>query len=209
MARRLTAALSLTAAIAAAGCGKQQPAADVPPPALPLPTAGIAGQPVAVYPLTLIASDEALGWQDDFRPRREALTRADSIIASGLTERSPEVTWVLPDVLRRGANQAPGLLANPDQLGTAMLRARNLAKLPDPLWSQMRGLTAFAGARWALVPASLIYSVEAADGQAELVLVLVDVRSGAVGWRSHVRGTGDGPWVALRAAVNELVPGLP
>ena len=92
---------------------RTQPAADVPPPALPLPTAGIAGQPVAVYPLTLIASDKALGWQDDFRPRREALTRADSIIASGLTERSPEVTWVLPDVLRRGANQAPGLLAKP------------------------------------------------------------------------------------------------
>ena len=43
-------------AVLAIGCGgkKAAPAAAVPPKTAPLPTAGLAGQPVAVYPLTMI-----------------------------------------------------------------------------------------------------------------------------------------------------------
>ena len=46
-------------------------------------------------------------------------------------------------------------------------------------------------------------------GTAELAIVLVDVRTGQVGWRTVARGEGDDPWTALARAVKSLTPGLP
>jgi hypothetical protein len=44
---------------------------------------------------------------------------------------------------------------------------------------------------------------------AELSVVLVDVRTGQVGFRTVARGEGDDPWTALERAVKSLTPGLP
>lgn len=200
----------LGAALAGA-CAKSQPAATVPVPASPLPTAGLAGQRVAVYPLTLIAADEATRWGDSLTPRRTALDRADSVIGEALTQRSPEVTWVLPAEVRRTARRGTGMLSDPDQMGTALLRAPGLRTIPDPLRSQMRSLTAAAADRYALVPASLVYtpSDDGAGGRAELTLVLADVRTGAIGWRTVAWASGSGPWDALWRALKTLTPSLP
>jgi hypothetical protein len=205
--------LLLAAAAGLGACGGSPGAADqepVPEPTLPLPTAGIAGQPVAVYPLTLVTAEERLDWQGHLADRRAALDRADSIIAALLTERSPEVKWILPADLRRAAGRAPGMLTNPDQMGTALLRSPQVSKIPDPLRSQMRALSGVAGDRFALVPAALIF-LAAGDslGTAELSLVMVDVRTGLVGWRTVARGDGADPWEALRVAFKTLTPGLP
>lgn len=195
----------------AAGCAKSQPDTVAPAAASPLPTAGLAGQRVAVYPLTLIAADEATGWADSLTPRRAALDRADSVIGEALTQRSPEATWVLPPEMRRTARRGIGMLADPDQMGTALLRAPGLRTIPDPLRSQMRSLTAAAADRYALVPASLVYtpSDDSVGGRAELTLVLADVRTGLIGWRTVAWATGSGPWDALWRALKTLTPGLP
>jgi hypothetical protein len=195
------------AACSRGGGGDQEP---VPKPTLPLPTAGIAGQPVAVYPLTLITAEERLGWQGQLADRHATLARADSIIGALLVERSPEVRWVLPAELRRAAARAPGMLTNPDQMGTALLRGPEVERIPDPLRSQMRSLNGVAADRFALVPAALIFR-QAPDGRgsAELVLVMADIRTGLIGWRTTARGEGDDPWEALRVAFRTLTPGLP
>lgn len=207
----LAAAVGLGACGGGPSAGEQEP---VPVPALPLPTAGIAGQPVAVYPLTLVTAEEQLGWQDFLADRRAALDRADSIIAALLTERSPEAQWILPAALRRAAARSPGVLTNPDQMGTALLRGSDVEKIPDPLRSQMRALNGVAADRYALVPSALVFrtaSDTASDGRgkAELMLVLVDVRTGFVGWRTVAWGEGADPWEALRVAFKTLTPGLP
>ena len=44
---------------------------------------------------------------------------------------------------------------------------------------------------------------------AELTIVMVDVRTGRVGFRTVARGEGDDPWTALTRAVKSLTPGLP
>ena len=80
-------------------CRAKSPHA-APEPTAPLPTAGLAGQKVVVFPLTLIAADEQLGWREPLTPRRAALDRADSVIGDILTSRSPEGTWVPPPGLR-------------------------------------------------------------------------------------------------------------
>lgn len=209
---------------AACGGKKSEP---VPEPTAPLPTAGIAAQAVCVLPLTLVAADEELHWQAPLAERRVALTRADSIIGALLTARAPEVIWVLPDELRRAARRAPGFAPDPDRMGTAILfRAGNLRIVPDPLRNELRTLTALAGSgggRYALVPAGLIFTrphspasgVAPAGGgpqprgRAELTVLLVDVRTGQIGFRTVARGEGDDPWTALVRAVKSLTPGLP
>jgi hypothetical protein len=203
--------VALCVGLLTAGCGsKHEPENPAPLPAQPLPTAGIAGQDVAVYPLTLLSADVALGWEAKLTPHRDALGRADSIIAALLTERSPEVSWVLPPALRHAAAQAPGMLADPDRIGTALLRSPGLKMIPDPLRSQMRQLNAVAGGRYAFVPAALVY-VRTPEGRAraELTVVLADVRSGQIGWWTMANAEGDDPWQALIAAFKTLTPGLP
>lgn len=198
----------LAALCLAAGCATSQPAA-VASAGSPLPTGGIVGRTVTVYPLTLLAAEEALGWGGALSPLGDALARADSLIAAALAERVPEVDWVTPAALRRAARQAPGMLPDPDRMGTAVLRAPDVSVVPDPLRSQMRQLTGVAGDRYALVPAALVFRrADGGQGQAELVVVMTDVRLGRVGFRTVVTGTGSDAWSALDAALHVLAPGL-
>jgi len=211
-----------------------------PEPTAPLPTAGIAAQPVAVLPLTLIAAEDSLHWEAVLGERRAALAKSDSIIGTLLKARAPEVTWMLPDELRRAARRAPGIAPAPDQMGSAILfhaTKQQPEMVPDPLRGELRTLAALVGGgRYALVPAGLAFRRTGGpadpkglpDGRgrsvsqrptarppdrlvatAELTMVLVDVRTGRVGFRTVARGEGDDPWTALTRAVKTLTPGLP
>ena len=200
----------------AAACGHKggsspSPSA-APQPTVPLPTSGLSGQQVIVLPLTLVAAEDSLRWETALSDRRATLTRADSIVGTLLKARAPEVTWVLPDELRRAQRRAPGIATDPDQMGTAVLRVERLPLVPDPLRSQLRMLAALAGGgggRYALVPAALIYRRAGSHAAAELVVVLVDVRTGRIGFRTVARGEGDDPWTTVTRAVKNLTPGLP
>ena len=217
-----------------AGCGGKQHVEE-PTPTAPLPTAGIAAQQVGITPLTLIVAEDSLHWQALLGERRAALAKSDSVIGTLLTTRAPEVTWLLPDELRRAARRAPGIAPDPDQMGTAiLLRGGGREEIvPDPLRHELRTLAALVGAgggRFVLVPAGLVFrrSGGPADGRtggaaarptarppdrpsatAELTVVMVDVRTGRVGFRTVARGEGDDPWTALTGAVKSLTPGLP
>jgi hypothetical protein len=186
----------------------------VPAPTVPLPTAGLASTKVPLLPLTLIAADEALGWTA-LANQHAALAAADSVIGTLITARAPEVTWVLPEELRRQARRSPTFATNPDQMGTAILRSDKMAVVLDPLRSELRALVAIADARYALVPAQLVFKhpiapgAPAGVGTAELTIVIVDARLGRVGWRTVARGDGPDPWTALTHAVKALTPGLP
>ena len=199
------------AGAALVACG-HKPAAQTVEPTAPLPTAGLSGQQVIVPPLTLVAAEDSLHWEAALGDRHASLARADSTIGALLQTRAPEVTWVLPPELRRVSRRAPGIATDPDQMGTAVLRARGLTIIPDPLRSQLRTLAALAGGGGlALVPAALIYRRTAGHpgGTAELTLVLADVRTGQVGWHTTATGDGNDPWTALTHAVKGLTPGLP
>ena len=193
--------------------GKKTDHPPAPVPTAPLPTAGIAGQQVPLWPLTLVASEDTLHWDALIGDRRATLDKCDSIIGTLLIARAPEVTWVGPAELRRAAHRAVGVAADPDQMGTAFLRAEALIDVPDPLRYQLRTLVGIAGGRFALVPAGLVYRrvPGSAPGiaTAELSIVLIDTRVGKVGWRTTARGEGPDPWTALTRAVKSLTPGLP
>lgn len=207
----------VAACLIACGGKREEGQEPVPQPTAPLPTAGIAGQRVALFPLTLVAAEDSLQWGPLLADRSATLARADSVIVSLITARAPEVTWVSPDELRRAARRSGGVAADPGQLGTAILRAERLTDVPDPLRSQLRTLVGLAGGRYAMIPAALVYRRRSAGGvgaqhataTAELAVVLVDARLGKVGWRTIARGDGADPWGALTLAVKALTPGLP
>lgn len=175
-----------------------------------LATGPLAGQTIAVLPLTLLVADPALESDSSYalyRDRRSALLRADSLVGEAIQARGPEVSWVLPPQLRKVARRAAGFVDDPDQMGQAILRSPKVTKVPDPLRSSLRGLVALIGGRFALVPASLGFGPEA-NGQirADLTLVLADSRSGKVLWRTLAYGRGVSPDQALNAAVAAVLP---
>ena len=201
-------AIAIVALVAA--CGKKPSGPPTPLPTAPFPAAGLAGQRVSLVPIPLVAADEALGWDSVLADRRATLLRADSLIAALLPTRTPEVNWVLPDELRREARRAPGIATDPDQLGTAVLRAENMTEVLDPLREQLRTLGALSGARYVVAPAAVVFRPAGPGlGTAELAVVLVDVRLGKIDWRTVARGEGRDPWTALAHAVKALTPGLP
>lgn len=218
-----SARLAALAALAACAHHAAQPPA--PQPTAPLPVDGMAGRDVGLFPLTLVAAQDGFAWDSLLGERRAALDRADSIITTLLAARAPEVIWVGPAALRRAARRSPGVVTDPDQMATAMLRDPNMTDLVDPLWAQLRTLEAIAGGRYALIPAALLFVPASAvpgaaaappaappragaapAGVAELSIALVDVRLGKVLWRTVARGEGGDPWTALERAVKALTP---
>lgn len=206
----MTRVVAAVLAAAVLACGGSQPDEPVEPVSLPLPTAVVAGRKIALYPVTLIATEQALGWNELLGSREESRARADSVLEEYLLERVPEAEWVLPDQLRAAAARAPGMLSDPDKMGTALLRTEGIEQIPDPLRSQLRNLTGIVADRYALIPAALTFTpAPGGGGEARLTLVLIDVRFGILAWRSVAVGRADGPWDALWDALTTLVPDLP
>ena len=185
MARRLTSLFLLAVGASAAGCAGKSSEENARPVTLPLPTPAIAGREVARQ-------------------------RADSVLAEFLLERAPEIDWVLPAALRNAAARAPGVLTDPDRMGTALLRAPGIEQIPDPLRSQMRNLIGVAADRYALVPAAVSFvPTPEGRGSAEITFSLADARFGIITWYTVAIGEGDTPWVAMWNALRPLVPDLP
>jgi hypothetical protein len=207
--------LALLVVLAVPSCsgGQREPAAAATvahDPGPVLNTARLSGQTVAILPITLVVADPALQSNPvyaGYRNRRAALAQSDSLISEGIQSRAAEVNWVPPRELRKMARRSAGYLTDPDQMGQAVLRGPKITMVPDPLRSSLRSLTAVAGGRLALVPASLGFGPEA-DGQirADLSLVLADSRSGKVIWRSLALGRGTTPDEALNAAIASVLP---
>jgi hypothetical protein len=202
----------LALALALAGAPAVPVAAQAPPtrPPVPLATPALAGQAVALLPLTVAVADPALAGDSslaELRGRERSLRWADSLIGDAFQARAPEVNWVLPERLRYLARRNPGMVPEPDRMGQAALRSPKMKRLPEPLWSSLRSLTAITGGRFALVPAALGLARDPDGGiRADLALALADARSGTVVWRTLSWGVGPSPGDALTTALAKVLP---
>jgi hypothetical protein len=205
-ARRSGLAFAFTAGVAGIVTGAAPAAAQR---AEGFASASLAGESIALLPLTLTAADPSLASDSALAPvrGRRGLAWADSTIADAFQSRAPEVTWVTPAQLRRVAHRNPGMVPEPDQMGQAVLRAPKLKRIPDPLRSSLRNLCALTGGRFAMVPASLVWTRDTTGAfRAALALALADTRSGFVAWRTETAGTGHTPAEALAAALALVLP---
>jgi hypothetical protein len=81
--------------------------------------------------------------------------------------------------------------------------------MADPLWSDVRTLMAFMGARTAVAPAGVKLEVRGGSFTASYVLVMVDARTGKVLWRGRADGAAAAtPGAALLNAASAAVPPL-
>lgn len=206
---RLAAALALLLATGLAAPAAALAQAGSKPPR-GLATEALSGQSVALLPLTLVVTDPALRGDSAVTAlgdRRHLLLWADSVVGDAFQGRAPEVNWVLPARLRQMARRNPGMIPDPDEMGQAILRAPRLTRIPDPLRSSLRSLTAISGGRFAMAPAALGFTRDSAGGiRADLALALADTRRGVVVWRSDTFGSGSAPGDALAAAVAAVLP---
>ncbi len=206
---RLIRTLILPGLLAASVAAAQQPKSVKPQtPAIALATAGLAGQSVAVLPLTMTLSDPKIPGGTGPKSRAAIRLWADSLLGDALLERATEVKWVLPPELRRVASRASGLMPSPDQMGQAIMRSPGLKEMPDPLRSYVRQLVALAGgARYAFIPAALYLSSAPGDSlTVQLSAVLADGRMGRVLWRTLAVGRGETAAEAFRAALETILP---
>lgn len=173
-----------------------------------LATVGIAGQGVAIVPVNLLVIESSVepGLFSGDRPA--TLRWFDSVFADDAAARAPDVNWISADELRRIARRAGGMMGNPDKMGQSVMRAWSMATVPDPLRSNLRKLLAAAGGwRYALIPASITFQSDSAGAlEARMAVVLADVRTGRVVWRSLARGSGNTPDEALKSAVATVFP---
>lgn len=176
-------------------------------PIKPLITSSLAGQQIAVVPITLVIATDTLARIAPLTDRVRALAWADSLIGEGFLARGPEVKWVLPPDLRKVARRAPTVAPDPDRMGQSLLRSPELKDIPDPLRSQLRSLMALVGGRFVMVPAALSFVPDTSGAiRAELSLVLADTRTGKVLWRTVAWGLGATPADALSAAMATVLP---
>ncbi len=173
-----------------------------------LVTTSIAGQPVAVLPLTMVLADRRVPGTGSSAARATLARWADSLLADALTERAAEVTWIFPPALRTAARRSAGMIPGPDQMGQSVMRSPALKDVPDPLRSYLRQLLGMAGgARYAFIPAALSLAPAGVNGDSLSVsfsAVLTDGRLGKVVWRTLAVGTGEDADNAFRAALSTL-----
>jgi hypothetical protein len=203
--------LLLAAGLACGGRNETEeatPKEKNPVPISALATAPLAGQTVAVIPLTILVGDDELMSQPPFNDHLRALDWADSIITQQLLARAPEPKWVFPPELRRIAHRAVGVAPDPDHMGQGIMRAPDLHDVPDPLRSSLRSLLAVAGGggRYAFIPAAISFTPDSVGHRVDASLVLADVRLGSVLWRTVTYASGATPAQALVNAMEAAFP---
>ena len=199
--------LVLLTLAATPACAQQRKPSKTPEPIVALATDGLAGQLVAVLPLTMVVSDPRIPGATGLEARTRTMRWADSLLGDVLLERAPEVQWILPPALRHTAERAVGVMPSPDKMGQSVMRSPGLKSVPDPLRAYLRQLVALSGgARFALIPAVLYLTPGPSDSiTVQLSAVLADGRLGRVVWRTMAKGTGETAEQALRVALSTIL----
>ncbi len=202
--RNVFALVTVVASLAAA----QSVLAQKRPVTQPLVVNAVAGQGVAIVPVNMFLIEPEVP-PGTFALARPALLRwVDSVLFEGASSRAPEVKWIPPQELRRISRRAGGLMPDPDQMGQSIMRSWGMSSVPDPLRSNLRRLLAVAGgSRYAMIPASVVFKSDSTGALAvDMAVLLADVRTGRVVWRSMAKGSGGTPDQVLGKAVKTIFP---
>lgn len=171
----------------------------------------LAGQIVAIVPITFIGADSSLKGDSAlalYRNRIAGLRHFDSLFGDYLTSVLLETKWVLPPELRMISVRSSGYFPDPDLMGQSVMRNPGIKKkVPEPLQSKLRSISGVTNARVIIIPAGVVF-VRDSTGMlaARVSVVLVDPRLGDIKYRTITTGKGVTPDAALRAAFAIMVP---
>ena len=190
----------LAALVLLCACNTKAELRAPPAPINPFPGDILTGS-IPVFPLNNLRLDSATDGWAELADKRAFTGSVDSVLVAILTRRYSAVRWVPARELQVAAAKAPGMLADPYQMTTIQLQTHALTTVPNPLLTQLRGVTAIAsGGRYVVVPANLWFTTAGPAARAHLVVALADVRIGAVSWSGTLSGVGATPLEAVREA---------
>jgi hypothetical protein len=140
----------------------------------------------------------------------------DAELGFWLTDGAPRVQWVLPPELARALARSPGLGIELGSLAVGSFRRAEVRRIGDPLFGDLRRLSALVDARHALVPVAAAFvevaGGEGAQGRVEVAAALIDTFTGRVLWFGVVGGEpgrlADGAVIATaaRALARAIAP---
>jgi hypothetical protein len=171
----------------------------------------LAGQIVAVTPITFIGADSSLKGDSAlvlYWNRAAGLRHFDSLFGDYLTSVLLETKWVLPDELRKISVRSSGYFPDPDLMGQGAMRNPGIKKkVPEPLQSKLRAISGVTNARAVIIPAGVVFDRDSTGMlRANVSVVLVDPRLGDIKYRTISVGKGVTPDACLRAAFAIMVP---
>lgn len=155
---------------------------------------GLVTEKVAVAPTYTLRVAPGLAWAGSIGPHRDVQRQLDDGIAAVLADRGATKSWVFPPELVRSWERNSTYATDPYALGEEPLRSPALtagARIPDPLASQLRTISALHDGRYVLLPVELRFEPDSTAGaravRATLHLVLVDARLSEVRWTGVAR----------------------
>ena len=171
----------------------------------------LAGQIVAVVPITFIGADSSLKGDSAlslYWNRTAGLRHFDSLFGGYLSGVLLETKWVLPPELRMISVRSSGYFPDPDLMGQGALRNPAIKKkVPEPLESKLRAISGVTNARVVIIPAGVVFERDTTGMlMAKVSVVLVDPRLGDIKYRTITTGKGVSADAALRAAFAIMVP---
>jgi hypothetical protein len=163
-----------------------------------LPVGSLSGTNVLILVAGGVVLGDSTGTLPQLETERNAiLDIANHALDTALRRDARDVNWMGLEEQRRAARRNPTLGLNPERLPTAYTAPASVERIPDPLWAQVRTLSAVTGARYAVIPAAVRVTGRDSAYVGEYVLVGADTRSGGVVFRARVLGR---PAPTLRAA---------
>src|SRR5690625_3425559 len=169
------------------GCAtREPPGADQPPP----PPPHLAGQGVMLLPV---------------QPTRGAGPAGlDEELAYWFGEHARAVRWVFPPTLERALERSPGLGIHLRSLAVSSFFRAEVRRIGDPLFGDLRRLSALVDARFAIVPIAAAYVERPGeDGRVEIAAAVIETVGGRVHWFGVIAGESgpeDAPATAASAA---------
>ena len=155
------------------------------------PLAFMAGRQVVVLPVQRNISFPDSTWQQPPSVTSQFLAALDDSIASALGDRGLRSTWTFAQEISAAARRNTGMLPDPHALAAAGLRRLVRAgddPLSDPLASQIRSLVSMRDARYAILPATLVFEKAAGGLRGTVLVYLIDARTARIQWSGAVTG---------------------
>lgn len=162
--------------LALVGCAaRETPTADSPPP-----PPNLSGQTVMILPV---------------QPSRGGVPDGlDDEIAYWLGERSRAIRWVDVPTLDRTLERAPELGIHLRSLAVASFLHAEVKRIGDPLFGDLRRLSALVDARFAVLPIAAAYVPDdEGGGRIEIAAAIIETVGGRVHWFGVVAGESGAP----------------
>jgi len=154
-----------------------------------LPVGSLSGSNVLLLVTGGVVLGDSAGALTQLETERTNILRiANEAIDTALRRDAREVNWMGLEEQRHAAHRNPTLGIDPDRLPTSYTVPTTVDRIPDPLWSQVRMLSAVTGARYAVIPAAVRVTGRDSAYVAEYVIVGADTRSGGIIFRSRILG---------------------